>query len=73
LSGKTTPPAGVKVLGRWHKTDSSGGYALYETDNPAALFEYSASWADVLEIHSNVVVEDGEAGPALGRVYAANS
>jgi hypothetical protein len=69
LSGKGAPPAGVTLLGRWHQTDSSGGYALYETDDPAKLFEFAASWVDVLEIHSNIVVEDDVAGAALAKIY----
>ena len=69
LSGKAVPPAGVKILGRWHRTDASGGYTLFETDNPAVLFEFAASWSDVLDNHSNVVIEDAEAGQALARVY----
>jgi hypothetical protein len=69
LSGKATPPTGVKILGRWHKTDSSGGYTLFETDNPAALYAFTASWADVLETHSNLVIEDAEAAPALANIY----
>jgi Protein of unknown function (DUF3303) len=69
LSGKAAPPEGITLLGRWHKTDSSGGYALYETDDPAKLFEFSAAWVDVLELHSNVVVEDAVAGPALAKIY----
>jgi Protein of unknown function (DUF3303) len=69
LAGKGAPPAGIKLLGRWHKTDSSGGSALYETDSPAALFEFSASWSDVLEISSSVVVEDAEAGPILAKIF----
>jgi hypothetical protein len=69
LSGKATPTTGIKILGRWHKTDSSGGYTLFETDNPAALFEFAASWADVLETHSSLVIEDAEAGSALAKVY----
>jgi len=69
LSGKATPPAGVKIIGRWHKTDSSGGYTLFETDNPTALFEFAASWSDVLETHSNLVIEDAEAAPALAKIF----
>jgi hypothetical protein len=69
LAGKAAPPAGIKLLGRWHKTDSSGGCALYETDSPAALFEFAASWSDVLEIHSNVVLDDAEAGPILAKLF----
>jgi len=69
LGGKANPPAGVKLLGRWHKTDSSGGFTLMESDNPTAMFEFAASWADVLETHSTLVIEDAEAGPALAKVF----
>lgn len=69
LAGKAQPPAGVKILGRWHKADSSGGYTLMESDNPTLLFEFSAAWGDVLETHSTLVLEDAEAGPVLAKVF----
>ncbi|KAA6458704.1 DUF3303 domain-containing protein [Acidobacteria bacterium AB60] len=61
LTTQGAPPAGVKLLGRWHNTDSSGGFALFETDDPVALFEGSAMWADVLDLNSHSVVEDPDA------------
>ena len=70
LSGGALPPQGVTLLGRWHKADASGGYSLYETDDPAALFATAAAWAEFLEIHSDLVVEDGDAAPVLARVFA---
>jgi Domain of unknown function (DUF3303) len=69
LAGEGTPAEGVTLLGRWHKTDCSGGFALYETNNPAALFEGAAKWADVLELHTTAVVEDADAGPAFAKVF----
>jgi hypothetical protein len=69
LAGKANPPAGVKILGRWHKTDASGGYTLMESDNAAAMFEFAASWTDVLESHSSVVIEDAEAGAVMAKVF----
>jgi hypothetical protein len=69
LAGSATPPAGLKLLGRWHKTDGSGGYSLFEADNLATVYEFSVTWADVLEIHDHVVVEDSEIGPALAKVF----
>jgi hypothetical protein len=65
LAGEAAPEAGVTLLGRWHKTDSSGGFVLYETDSPEALMMASMKWVDVLEIHSNVVVDDNAAGAAM--------
>ncbi len=69
LAGKADPPEGGKLLGRWHKTDGSGGFSLYETDSPIALYTASAEWTDVLEIHDWLVVEDAEAGPVLAKVF----
>jgi len=63
------PPEGIKLLGRWHKTDSSGGFALFETDSPAALAAASAEWTDVLELHDHVVLEDAEAAPVLAKIF----
>jgi hypothetical protein len=69
LAGQATPPAGLKLIGRWHKTDGTGGYSVFEAENLATVYEFSVSWTDVLEIHDHVVVEDAEIGPALARVF----
>jgi hypothetical protein len=69
LAGQAAPEPGVKILGRWHKVDMSGGFALYETDNPAALYAGAAKWADLLEFHSTIVIEDAEAGPVLAQLF----
>ncbi len=69
LSGQVKDPPGLKMLGRWHNTDMSGGFALFEVESPAAAFENSVAWADVLEAHSHVVIEDAEAGPILAKAF----
>ena len=46
LEGQGEPAEGVKLVGRWHKADCSGGFALFETTNPVALFKSAAVWAD---------------------------
>jgi hypothetical protein len=69
LDGQGQPPDGVALLGRWHKADCSGGFALYESSNPGALFESAAVWADVLEIRVAPVIEDAEVGPIFARVF----
>ncbi len=69
LSGEGAPVEGVKLLGRWHKTDGSGGFVLHESDSPEALFNGSIKWADVLEIHASVVVDDNAAAAAMAKYY----
>ena len=65
LAGGGGEPEGVTVLGRWHNVDCSGGFSLYETSNPAALHLGAAKWADLIELTTVPVIEDGEAAPNL--------
>ena len=69
LEGGGGEPEGVTVLGRWHNVDCSGGFALYETNNLAALHLGAAKWADLIEITTVPVIEDAEAGPNLASVF----
>jgi hypothetical protein len=69
LAGGGAEPAGVKVLGRWHSVDCTGGFTLYETDSAAALHLGAARWADLIEINTVAVIEDGEAGPNLAATF----
>src|SRR4249919_1431256 len=48
LAGQAAPEEGVKLLGRWHNIDLSGGFLLSESDNPIALYKGSAKWGDLL-------------------------
>jgi len=69
LAGRGAPGEGVKLLGRWHSTDLSVGYSLFESDDPAALYKSAAPWADIMDLKSVLVIEDDEAGPALASVF----
>jgi|ERR1700733_5384063 hypothetical protein len=69
LAGEGAPAPGVKLLGRWHNVDCSGGWSLYETTDAAALHLGAAKWADLLEVNTAAVIEDAEAGANLAIVY----
>ena len=69
LAGGGGEPEGVTVLGRWHNVDCSGGYALYETNDPVALYRGAAKWADLLELTNVAVIEDADAGRELATLY----
>ena len=62
-------PAGVTLVGRRHRADCNGGFALYGTNNAAALFEGAAKWADVQELNTVAVVEDADAGAGFTKVF----
>jgi hypothetical protein len=51
-------PEGVRSIGRWHRADMQGGVHIVETDDPRALADYTAAWADLLELESFVALED---------------
>jgi hypothetical protein len=65
LAGLAVPEPGTTLLGRWHNVDLSGGFALYEATDPAALYRGAVKWADLLDLSTVAVIEDADAGAAL--------
>jgi hypothetical protein len=61
------PPAGVKMLGRWHGM-SGGGVLIAETDDAKALYAWIGFWNDLLEFETTPCVEDAEAGEVMSAV-----
>jgi Protein of unknown function (DUF3303) len=61
------PPAGVKMLGRWHGM-SGGGTLIAETDSAKALYAWLADWNHLLEFQTTPCVEDADAGEVLAAV-----
>jgi len=64
--GGGLPPAGVKMLGRWHYADGSGGMVLAETDDPVALAQWAQDWTDVIALEARPVVNDEQIAKVLG-------
>lgn len=58
------PPAGVKLLGRWHGMNGTG-FAVVETDDPKALYKWVAEWLEFLPITTTPCLEDADAGAVL--------
>jgi hypothetical protein len=69
LDGEAAPEPDVKVLGRWHKADASGGFSLSETDNPKSIYTSAIKWADLMEIHFDIVIDEADAGPILAAAF----
>lgn len=62
-----TPPAGVKLVGRWHGMSGSG-FAITESSDAKAMFRFQAQWADVLQLSVTPCVEDADAGEVLASI-----
>jgi Domain of unknown function (DUF3303) len=60
------PPAGVKMIGRRHKCDGSGGFTLCECDDPVALAKWTQEWSDLIEFETFPVLNDEQIGIVLG-------
>jgi len=69
LAGGGAPEEGVKLLGRWHKVDGSGGFSLFETDRPEQLYRGAAPWLDLLQFETYAVLEDAQVAPILADVF----
>jgi hypothetical protein len=58
------PPAGVKMIGRWHGM-SGNGVAIVEAADAKALYAWVAEWMEFLHIQVTPCLEDAEAGAVL--------
>ncbi len=58
------PPAGIRMLGRWHGMSGSG-FAVAESDNDRALFLWQLQWSDLLPLAITPCVEDETAGAVM--------
>ena len=58
------PPAGVKLVGRWHGM-SGNGFAVVETTDAKGLYMWVAQWSDLLPMTTTPCLEDEDAGAVL--------
>ena len=59
-----SPPKGVTMLGRWHGMNGQG-FAISESTDAKAMFEWVAQWSDVLQLTVTPCVEDADAGAVM--------
>ena len=62
-------PEGLQLIGRWHAPGSVYGWLLVEGQDPTAVAEHVAEWANLIEFQITPVIDDEAAGDALSRVY----
>ena len=63
-------PEGMTMHSRYHYVDGSGGFAILETDDPAALATLANDWSDILPIEIKPIASDDVIG---GVIQAAAS
>ncbi len=61
------PPAGIKIMGRWHDVGRLKGYAIFEGDDPITIATWAYQWSDLMTLEVFPVITDEQ----LGKVLAA--
>lgn len=59
------PPAGVKMLGRWHTADGAYGFAIAESDDAQAIGKWALAWNDLLPMDVRPALTDEGMGAVL--------
>jgi len=52
------PPAGIKMLARYHSSDGEFGFAISESDDAQALTRWALAWNDLLVLDTRPLVDD---------------
>lgn len=58
------PPAGVKMIGRWHGMNGRG-FAVVETSDAKALYAWVVEWSDLLPLEITPCLEDADSAVVL--------
>ena len=52
------PPEGVEFISRYHNVDGTGGFAIIESTNAAALADYALDWNGLIKIEISPIMDD---------------
>ena len=64
------PPETVKWVSRYHNLDGSGGCAILESTDAAALADYALDWNGLIEILITPIMDDETIGGVLGKKFS---
>ena len=60
-------PAGVELITRYNNLDGTGGFAILESTDVAALADYALDWNGLIRIEFTTIMEDDTIGGVLGK------
>jgi hypothetical protein len=64
-AGGAPPPAGIRMIGRWHRADGSGAVLVSESNDAVALAKWASEWADVISIETVPALTDEDLAAVL--------
>lgn len=59
------PPAGVKMLGRWHAVGRMSGFGVAEASDVALIQQWVLDWSDLMSMEIHPAMTDEQLGPLL--------
>ena len=62
-------PLRVELVSRYHNLDGTGGFAILESTDPAALADYALDWNGLIEIEITAIMDDETIGGVLGKKF----
>ena len=64
------PPENVELICRYHNLDGTGGFAVLESSDAAALADYALDWNGLIKIEITAVMDDETIGGVLGKKFS---
>ena len=64
------PPEGVELLSRYHNLDGTGGFAILESTNAAALADYALDWNGLIKIEITAIMDDETISTVLPKHFS---
>ena len=63
------PPDGIEFQSRYHHLDGTGGFAILESTNPAALADYALDPNCLVNMEITAIIDDDTIGGVLGKKF----
>ena len=63
------PPDDIELKSRYHNLDGTGGFAILESTNPAALADYALDWNGLVKMEITAIMDDDTVGGVLGKKF----
>ena len=64
------PPEGATMLSRYHNVDGTGGFAIVESGDAAALADYALDWNGLIKIDITPLMDDETIGGVLSKKFS---